>query len=155
MPNVNQARVKEVLDQVGLLEFVQSQKNGLSSNLGYVEDDGVMLSGGQMQRLAIARALYQPTALLILDEPTSAIDAKSEQEIIDSLFDTYQSAGVIIVSHRLSTVVRADQIIVMKGGKIAEVGTHNQLYRRETSYYELFHKQAEAILKKAGNQKHR
>lgn len=139
---IDAKRVRENIKRVGLNDFVEGLPNKYESNLGYVEDDGVKLSGGQLQRLAIARALYKKSDILVLDEPTSAIDAKSEQDIIDTIFELYQRKTVLIVSHRLSTVSRADRIVVMKKGRIVEEGTHKQLFRTGTAYYDLFHKQA-------------
>jgi len=139
---IDAKRVRENIKRVGLSDFVDSLPNKYESNLGYVEDDGVKLSGGQLQRLAIARALYKKSDILVLDEPTSAIDAKSEQDIIDTIFDLYQKKTVLIVSHRLSTVSRADRIVVMKKGRVVEEGTHKQLFKTGTAYYDLFHKQA-------------
>lgn len=138
----DEKRVKQVLKRVGMLDFTLSKAKGLDTNLGYVEDDGIELSGGQWQRFAIARALYKDADLLIMDEPTSAIDAKAEQEIMDYLHQAYAKRTIINVSHRLSTVSRADRIIVMKAGRIVEEGTHEQLFNPGTAYYDLFHKQA-------------
>lgn len=135
-------RVRKSLRQVGLLKFFESQPKGLESNLGYVEEDGIKLSGGQWQRLAIARALYKEAPILILDEPTSAIDAKSEQEIMDTIFRTYKDKVLIATSHRLSTVSRADVIVVVKGGKIVESGSHKELFKPGTAYHDLFKRQA-------------
>lgn len=143
--SINEAMVKRALEDVGLLKFVSGLPKGLDSNLGYVEDDGIKLSGGQWQRMAIARALYKDANILVLDEPTSAIDAKSEQDIIDTIFERYEGKSVIIVSHRISTVKRASRIIMMKDGLIAESGTHQELFHEGTAYYDLFHKQAKAM----------
>lgn len=145
LDDIDEMKVKRVLDNVGLMEFVEGLPKGLDTNLGYVEDDGIKLSGGQWQRMAIARALYKEAAILVLDEPTSAIDAKSEQEIIDTIFENYEGKTVIIVSHRISTVKRASRIVMMKDGNIIEAGTHKQLFQEGTSYYDLFHKQAKAM----------
>ncbi len=138
----NRQRLQQVLKLVGMWDFVQQQPKKLKTNLGYVEDDGIKLSGGQWQRLAIARSLYKNAPILILDEPTSAIDAKSEQQIMEEIFAHYQDQLLITVSHRLSTVARADRIIVLKNGKVVEDGSHKQLWKKGTAYYDLFHKQA-------------
>ncbi|MEM6997574.1 MAG: ABC transporter ATP-binding protein [Patescibacteria group bacterium] len=138
-------KVLEVLDDVGMKKTVTSLKKGLDTNYGYIEDDGLKLSGGQSQRLAIARILYTDSELLILDEPTSAIDAKSEQQIMDHVFDRYSTRTLVVVSHRLSTVSRCDQIIVMRNGHAVEKGTHKELFKKGTAYYDLFHKQAMRI----------
>ena len=142
---VDEGRVRQVLETVNLWEFVTSLPKQLETELGYVEDDGIKLSGGQWQRLAIARALYKQAPILVLDEPTSAIDAKSEQEIVDAVFEAYAAKTVLIVSHRVSTVRRAKRILVVKGGVIVEEGTHASLFREGSAYYDLFHKQVKAI----------
>ncbi len=145
LDDINSGRVERMLEQVGMLKFVEGLPKGLDSNLGYVEEDGVKLSGGQWQRMAIARALYKEANILVLDEPTSAIDAKSEQDIVDTIFEQYEGKTVIVVSHRISTVKRASRIIMMKDGKIVETGTHQELFHEDSAYYDLFHKQAKAM----------
>ncbi len=135
-------KVKKALKTVGLSEVIDGLPKGLDTNYGYVEDDGFKLSGGQAQRLAIARILYRRAPILVLDEPTSAIDAKSEQEIMDHILDLYNNKTLVVISHRLSTVSRADKIVFMKDGKVAEIGTHKELFKKGTGYYDLFHKQS-------------
>jgi ATP-binding cassette, subfamily B, bacterial len=142
-PKYDKKKTESVLKTVGLFDYIMSLK-GLESNYGYVEEDGVKLSGGQDQRLALSRALYTDADILVMDEPTSMIDAKDEQDIIDAVFEKYKDKTALLVSHRLSTVKRADRIIVVKAGKIVESGTHKQLYMLGTAYYDLFHKQAKA-----------
>ncbi|MDQ3159285.1 MAG: ABC transporter ATP-binding protein/permease [bacterium] len=100
-------------------------------------------SGGQWQRVALARAFYRQADVIILDEPTSSIDAKAEYKIFNSIFDEYKNKTAIIVSHRFSTVRRANRIIVVDQGKIMEEGSHEKLMKTKGMYYELFTKQAE------------
>jgi ATP-binding cassette, subfamily B, bacterial len=142
-PNYDKQKAQMALEKVGLYAHF-SKQGGLDSNYGYVEDDGVKLSGGQDQRLAIARALYSPADILIMDEPTSMIDAKDEQDIVESVFDMYKDKTALLVSHKLSTVKKAHKIVVLKAGKIVEIGSHKELFVPGTAYYELFHKQAKA-----------
>jgi ATP-binding cassette subfamily B protein len=106
-------------------------------------EHGVEPSGGQWQRVALARAFYRDAPTLILDEPTSAIDAKAEYDIFNSIFARYENRTAIIVSHRFSTVRRAHRIIVFEAGKIVEQGTHAELMKQKSLYHELFTKQAE------------
>jgi ATP-binding cassette subfamily B protein/ATP-binding cassette subfamily C protein len=116
----------------------------------WMEDDegnkGVGLSGGQWQRLALARNFYRNAPIIILDEPTSAIDALAEARIFNKLFDRSNKKTVITISHRLSTVEKADMIIVLKEGRIAEAGTHQELVKKKAEYYTMF----EGQIKKHG-----
>jgi ATP-binding cassette, subfamily B, bacterial len=105
--------------------------------------DGVQPSGGQWQRVALARAFYRDANVLVLDEPTAAIDAKAEYEIFNNIFDHYQNKTALIISHRFSTVRKATRIVVLNMGKIEEEGSHKQLMKRRGLYAEMFEKQAE------------
>jgi ATP-binding cassette, subfamily B, bacterial len=100
------------------------------------------LSGGQWQKLAIARAFYAAPPVLILDEPTSAIDAEAEFEIFNNLEQQYTDKTLILVSHRFSTVRNAAKIIVLEDGKLKEQGTHDQLITQDGIYSRLFALQA-------------
>lgn len=124
-------------------EFVKKYKHGWDTVLDSSFKKGVEPSGGQWQRVALARAFYRQANLLILDEPTSAIDAKAEYDIFNNIFAHYKDKTAIIVSHRFSTVRRADRIVVLDEGKITEQGTHSQLMKNQNLYHELFTKQAE------------
>jgi ATP-binding cassette subfamily B protein len=106
-------------------------------------DNGIDLSGGQWQKLALARAFYRDAPILILDEPTSAIDAKAEYEIFEKVQNLQKDKTVIIISHRFSTVRNADRILVLNEGKIIEEGNHKQLMKLKGVYEELFSLQAQ------------
>jgi ATP-binding cassette subfamily B protein len=103
---------------------------------------GVEPSGGQWQRVALARAFYRDAPILILDEPTSAIDAKAEYEIFERVQGLQKDKTVIIISHRFSTVRNADRIVVLEDGMIIEEGTHQTLMSIKGLYAELFNIQA-------------
>jgi ATP-binding cassette subfamily B protein len=105
-------------------------------------EGGVDLSGGQWQKLALARAFFRDAPILILDEPTSAIDAKAEYEIFKNIQNLEKNKTVIIISHRFSTVRHADRILVLDDGKIIEQGTHEELVAQKGLYEELFEIQA-------------
>jgi ATP-binding cassette subfamily B protein len=124
-------------------EMVKGYKHGWDTVLDSSFEKGVEPSGGQWQRVALARAFYRDANMIILDEPTSAIDAKAEYDIFNNIFDHYQHKTALIVSHRFSTVRRANRIIVLEHGKIMEQGSHLALMKNKGLYYELFTKQAE------------
>ena len=105
--------------------------------------DGVGLSQGQKQRILIARAVYKNPDFIFLDEATNALDAKNEKAIVENLDEFYKGRTVVVVAHRLSTVKNADQIIVVDGGKIVEIGNHISLIKKKGAYYNLVKNQLE------------
>ena len=107
-----------------------------------VGERGLKLSGGEKQRVAIARTLVKDPPILVLDEATSALDSRTERAIQDTLDRVARSRTTIVIAHRLSTVVEADQIIVLDGGRVAERGTHDELLERGGLYAELWFRQA-------------
>ena len=107
-----------------------------------VGERGLKLSGGEKQRVAIARTLLKDPPLLILDEATSALDSKTEEAILATLDRLSQNRTTIVIAHRLSTVVDADQIVVLDAGTVAESGTHAQLLERGGLYADLWYRQA-------------
>ena len=113
-----------MLDQVNLGELVTRSPAGLDAQVG---DDGILLSGGQRQRLAIARALLTRPALLLLDEPTASLDARNEEALADAVAAIGPDTTVLVVAHRLSTVVDADRIVVLDAGQVVSTGTHAEL----------------------------
>ncbi|QNL52061.1 peptidase domain-containing ABC transporter [Olivibacter sp. SDN3] len=133
-PDIN--RILEICSSLGLLSFVEKLPAGFDTYLG---ENGASLSGGQRQRLAIARALYRKPEILILDEATSSLDTASERYIQQAISDMRQQGKtVILIAHRLSTVVGADKIIVMQGGKVVEEGTHEELVQKQAVYYNMW-----------------
>jgi ATP-binding cassette subfamily B protein len=122
----------------GLLE---RSREGLDTRIG---EGGLKLSGGERQRLAIARALLRGPDLLIFDEATSSLDTETEKEIthtIDQVIRTRPSFVTVLIAHRLSTVARADRIVVLKKGRVVETGSHLDLLRRKGLYYALWKQQ--------------
>ena len=123
-------------------DFITAQPKGYQTVIG---DKGCLLSGGQQQRLAIARAVLKNAPILLLDEATSSLDSESEQQIQRALAELATGRTVIAIAHRLSTVLSADQIIVMDGGRIKEIGTHAELLEKSGYYRRLYDHQFNRI----------
>ena len=120
--------------------FVARMPNRLDTLVG---DDGVLLSGGQRQRIAIARALLKDAPVLILDEATSSLDAVSERRVQAALEEVMRDRTTIVIAHRLSTVEKADVIVVMDDGRVVEMGDHHALMAAQGAYAELYQSQFE------------
>jgi len=116
-------------------EFIMSMPDGYNSMIG---ERGLQISGGERQRLAIARAIFKNAPILILDEATSALDAESEALVQSALHNLMLGRTVFVIAHRLSTVRRADRIIVLENGAIADSGTHDDLLGRLGTYRRLY-----------------
>jgi ABC-type multidrug transport system fused ATPase/permease subunit len=139
---VDEAAMTEAVRKAGAADLVRALPGGYDQILGTEFADGEQLSGGQWQKLAIARAFYQSAPVLIMDEPTSAIDAEAEYEIFNNLESEYRDKTLILVSHRFSTVRNADRILVIEDGRIVEHGSHDQLLAAGGRYAAMFTAQA-------------
>jgi len=139
----DQKLLDEAIKKSGADGFAVDLPNKFDQVLGKMFDGGIDLSGGQWQKLALARAFYRDVPFLILDEPTSAIDAKAEYEIFEKVQKLQKDKTVIIISHRFSTVRNADRILVLDEGKIIEEGSHEKLMKKQGLYAELFNLQAQ------------
>jgi ABC-type multidrug transport system fused ATPase/permease subunit len=128
--------------QSGADEFVRKFDNGYGAYLTRQYEDGIELSGGQWQKIAIARTIFRESLMYILDEPSSAIDAQSEDELFANFDKLFEHSGGILVSHRLSNVRKCDRIIVIDNGTVAEEGTHEQLMKNRKKYAHMFELQA-------------
>lgn len=137
-------KVSELLQQVGLKEKIEELPKGMDTFFGKAYDqDGIEMSGGQSQKVAIARALYKEASLIILDEPTSALDPIAEAEIYENFNQLVGDKTAIYISHRMSSSVFCDKVLVLDGGTITDFDSHNKLMGKEDSmYYKLFRSQA-------------
>ena len=143
------ADLRRAAEQASALGFIEALEKGFETHVG---ERGVTLSGGERQRLAIARAILKDAPVLLLDEATSALDAENEAAVQAALDVLMQGRTTIVVAHRLATVLKADRILVMDGGRIVEEGTHQSLSRRKGGLYaRLAHLQFDAAIRAAND----
>lgn len=136
----DKARLDEAIDLACLREFIDRLPLGVETKVGR---DGTGISGGEKQRLMIARAIYKQPQYLMLDEATSSLDAENERQITENLEHKFHNRTMLVIAHRLSTVKNADNIVVLRKGHVVEQGTHQQLVALHGYYYELVHNQLE------------
>ncbi|MBQ8235552.1 MAG: ABC transporter ATP-binding protein [Clostridia bacterium] len=135
---------REALKNSGVLEKIDSLPKGIDTTLTrYFDPEGAVLSGGESQKVQLAAVFASGAPMAILDEPSSALDPIAEYKIFESMIKATEEKGVLFISHRLSSAVLADKILVMEKGVLAEQGTHEQLLERHGVYADLFNKQAE------------
>jgi ATP-binding cassette subfamily C protein len=127
---IDDKRVLECLARAHLSDVIQALPEGIHSDLGKLQDS---LSGGQAQRLGLARALYTGPGLLVMDEATSALDAESEAEIAKALDELRGSVTVVLIAHRLNTIQHVDQVFLIEEGKVSDQGTFKELLKRNKS----------------------
>ena len=137
---IDEKKLQYALHVANLEDYINSLPLKLNTKIG---KSGNGISGGEKQRITIARAIYKNPKFIFFDEATSSLDAKNEKIIYENLQNFYKGKTVVVVAHRLSTVKNADQIVVLNQGKIAEIGTHNELTTKRGAYYELVKNQLE------------
>ena len=134
------ARLARAVEMACLTDYVEKQPLGLETKVG---SEGISVSGGEKQRMMIARAIYKDPQYLMLDEATSSLDAENERRITENLNRHFRGRTRIVIAHRLSTVKNADQIVVLRKGRVVECGTHAELVAQRGYYYELIQNQLE------------
>jgi ABC-type transport system involved in Fe-S cluster assembly fused permease/ATPase subunit len=140
-PAASDEQVEAAARTASIYEFITSLPQGFDTKVG---ERGLKLSGGEKQRVAIARTILKNPPILVLDEATSALDIKTEREIQAALVEVSKNRTTLVIAHRLSTIVNADEILVMADGEILERGTHSELVNADGTYAEMWRKQKEA-----------
>jgi ATP-binding cassette, subfamily B, bacterial MsbA len=131
-PQASRGEIEDAARAAHAHDFITALPDGYESTIG---ERGQRLSGGQRQRLAIARALLKNSPILILDEATSSLDAESERLVQEALANLMRNRTAFVIAHRLSTVRRADKIIALQDGRVAEIGRHDDLLARQDGVY--------------------
>ena len=140
---IDLSRVKSCLEQAGLMEKIASLPEGVQSKYDRTFwDDGINLSGGEIQKLLLARALYRQAPVVVLDEPTAALDPVSENRLYETYDEVMRGKTTVFISHRLASTRFCHRIVLIENGRIAEEGTHGELLAKKGRYYELFETQA-------------
>ena len=139
--NASEEQIKKACDFAAATEFIEKLPQKFETIIG---ENGVRLSGGQKQRVSIARAVLKNSPIILLDEATSSLDAESEEKVQNAVLHLTKNKTTLVIAHRLSTIIRADKIIVMNQGKIADIGTHNELLKNSIIYKNLYSKQLSA-----------
>ncbi len=140
-PGASEEEIKKAASMAQISEFIKTLPKGYQTPVG---ERGLKLSGGEKQRVAIARTILKSPPILILDEATSALDTQTERDIQSALDAVAQNRTTLVIAHRLSTVINADEIIVLKNGQIAERGRHRELLDKNGLYAQMWQRQLEA-----------
>ena len=147
-PDATEEDMIAALKKANIWDFIEKQEKGLDTEVG---NRGLMLSGGEKQRISIARIILKDPTIFIFDEATSALDSISEKKIQDAIDPIIKSKTSILIAHRLSTILAADEILVVKDGMIAERGSHKELLNKEGIYRELYETQfSKALIDEVG-----
>ncbi len=135
-------KIKAALDDAGIGDLPKMNDKGLDLNLGKIYSDGIDVSGGQWQRIAMARSYISDARFVIMDEPTAALDPIAESKMYERFADVLSKRGAIMISHRLASAKMADKIFVFSGGTVAEEGTHEELLKKGGLYHDMWEKQS-------------
>ena len=139
--SASEKQIKEACDLAAAGEFIENLPQKFETIIG---ENGVRLSGGEKQRISIARAFLKNSPIILLDEATSSLDAESEEKVQNAIMNLTKNRTTLVIAHRLSTIVRADKIILVNRGEIADFGTHNELLKSSIIYKNLYSKQLSA-----------
>ena len=142
----HEEKIWDCLRKAGIQERVQQMPHQLDTNLYKYDEDGSNISGGEAQKIAIARALYKDAPFVILDEPTAALDPESEYEIFSTFDRLVQGKGSIFISHRMGSCRFCQEIFVLDQGKMVQCGSHEDLIQEDGLYQELFSAQADCYV---------
>jgi ATP-binding cassette subfamily B protein len=138
-------KIENALKKAGLYEKVANLPDGINTIVSTEFDEkGISLSGGEKQKLALARAIAMDSEVLVLDEPSSSLDPESEYKLLETLFDITKNKSLVIITHRLAFANKMDEICFMEDGRIIERGTHSELITLEGKYYEFYNMQSNA-----------
>ena len=129
IPNklINKTKIIQSAKKANIHNFIKTKPNQYKTNLG---ERGISLSGGQIQRIGIARALYKQPKFIIFDEATSALDSNTEKKILDSIYSLGDEITIIMIAHRLNTIIKCDRVIELEGGKIKSIMNKNQILEK-------------------------
>lgn len=133
--NISDEKINEIIKVVSLYDFIKTLPNGIDTKIG---ENGVKLSGGQRQKISIARALIREASIIVFDEATATMDNISENLIMENIKEYLKNKTVIMIAHRLSTVMDADIIHVIKDGNVVQSGTHEELLFKGSEYKKLY-----------------
>jgi ATP-binding cassette subfamily B protein len=145
--NSQDKRIKESATKTGIHDLISSLPNGYDTAIGNLFDDSRELSWGEWQKIALARALFRDAPVLILDEPSSSLDADTEHDIFSRFREIVKGRTSILISHRFTNVGLADKIIVLDKGSISETGTHDELMKKGGLYFKMYNKQSSRFIK--------
>ncbi len=139
--NASENEIKKACDFAAASDFIKNLPQSYETIIG---ENGIKLSGGQKQRISIARAVLKNSPIILLDEATSSLDSESEEKVQNAIINLTKNKTTLVIAHRLSTIIRADKIFVLNQGKIADIGTHNELLESSMLYKNLYSKQLSA-----------